>query len=55
MFLCVSIKLYVLLGVLSLAMAAYGTVEYLGSKKVARLRTEEQTKPAEEGATQREM
>nr|XP_033723260.1 protein unc-93 homolog A isoform X2 [Tursiops truncatus] len=55
MFLCVSVKLYVLLGVLSLAMAAYGTVEYLGSKKVARLRTEEQTKPAEEGATQTEM
>ncbi|XP_059885630.1 protein unc-93 homolog A [Delphinus delphis] len=55
MFLCVSVKLYILLGVLSLAMAAYGTVEYLGSKKVARLRTEEQTKPAEEGATQTEM
>ncbi|XP_022418753.1 protein unc-93 homolog A isoform X2 [Delphinapterus leucas] len=51
MFLCVSVKLYVLLGVLSLAMAAYGTVEYLGSKKVARLLTEEQTKPAEEGVT----
>nr|XP_030708693.1 protein unc-93 homolog A isoform X2 [Globicephala melas] len=53
MFLCVSVKLYVLLGVLSLAMAAYGTVEYLGSKKVARLHTEEQTKPAEEGVTQK--
>ncbi|XP_032507209.1 protein unc-93 homolog A [Phocoena sinus] len=52
MFLCVSVKLYVLLGVLSLAMAAYGTVEYLGSKKVARQLTEEQTKPAEEGVTQ---
>uniref|UniRef100_A0A8C0D166 Protein unc-93 homolog A n=1 Tax=Balaenoptera musculus TaxID=9771 RepID=A0A8C0D166_BALMU len=54
-FLCVSVKLYVLLGVLSLAMAAYGTVEYLGSKKVARLLTEEQTKPAEEGVTQTKM
>uniref|UniRef100_A0A2K6EY69 Protein unc-93 homolog A n=1 Tax=Propithecus coquereli TaxID=379532 RepID=A0A2K6EY69_PROCO len=31
-FLCVYVKLYVLLGVLSVAMVAYGTVEYLESK-----------------------
>ncbi|XP_010841990.1 PREDICTED: protein unc-93 homolog A [Bison bison bison] len=32
-FLCVSVKLYVLLGVLSAAMAAYGAVEYTESRK----------------------
>lgn len=33
-FLCVSTKLYILLGVLSLAMVAYGIVEHLESRAV---------------------
>uniref|UniRef100_A0A8C9B0D4 Protein unc-93 homolog A n=1 Tax=Prolemur simus TaxID=1328070 RepID=A0A8C9B0D4_PROSS len=35
-FLCVYVKLYILLGVLSVTMVAYGTVEYLESKNPAR-------------------
>ncbi|XP_032264129.1 protein unc-93 homolog A [Phoca vitulina] len=46
-FLCVNIKLYILLGVLSLTMLAYGTVEYLEAKSLARPAASEQTKPAE--------
>lgn len=49
-FLCVSVKLYVLLGVLSAAMAAYGAVECMESTKAA-----ERTKPAEEGVTQTKL
>ncbi|XP_027959003.1 protein unc-93 homolog A isoform X2 [Eumetopias jubatus] len=46
-FLCVNIKLYILLGVLSLTMVAYGAVEYLEAKNLARPAASEQTKPAE--------
>ncbi|XP_064454433.1 protein unc-93 homolog A isoform X2 [Mirounga angustirostris] len=46
-FLCVNIKLYILLGVLSLTMLAYGAVEYLEAKNLARPAASEQTKPAE--------
>ncbi|XP_029799131.1 protein unc-93 homolog A [Suricata suricatta] len=35
-FLCVSVKLYILLGVLGVAMLAYGTVEYLEARQPAR-------------------
>uniref|UniRef100_A0A8C9KA71 Protein unc-93 homolog A n=1 Tax=Panthera tigris altaica TaxID=74533 RepID=A0A8C9KA71_PANTA len=54
-FLCVNVKLYILLGVLSLAMLAYGTVEYLEAKKVARPAAAEQAKPAEGEETETAM
>ncbi|XP_070233135.1 protein unc-93 homolog A isoform X2 [Bos mutus] len=54
-FLCVSIKLYVLLGVLSAAMAAYGAVEYTESRKADGPLAAGRTKPAEEGATQTKL
>ncbi|XP_044779933.1 protein unc-93 homolog A isoform X4 [Bubalus bubalis] len=54
-FLCVSAKLYVLLGVLSAAMAAYGAVEYLESRKAGGPPAAERTNPAEEGATQTKL
>lgn len=41
-FLCVSVKLYILLGVLLAAMLGYGVVEYLESRAPS-------TSPAEEG------
>lgn len=47
-FLCVSTKLYVLLGVLSLAMVAYGTVEYLESRAVCKSLAAEEKIQAEE-------
>ncbi|XP_031535741.1 protein unc-93 homolog A isoform X1 [Vicugna pacos] len=54
-FLCVSVKLYILLGVLSLAMVAYGVVECLESRKLTRPLAVRQTKPEEEGETQTKM
>ncbi|XP_045632171.1 protein unc-93 homolog A isoform X7 [Ursus americanus] len=54
-FLCVNVKLYVLLGVLSLTMLAYGTVEYLEAKKPARPVATEQTKPADGAETETAM
>ncbi|XP_061284538.1 protein unc-93 homolog A isoform X3 [Bos javanicus] len=54
-FLCVSVKLYVLLGVLSAAMAAYGAVEYTESRKADGPLAAGRTKPAEEGATQTKL
>uniref|UniRef100_A0ABI7ZXX1 Protein unc-93 homolog A n=1 Tax=Felis catus TaxID=9685 RepID=A0ABI7ZXX1_FELCA len=54
-FLCVSVKLYILLGVLSLAMLAYGTVEYLEAKAAARPAAAEQAKPAEGEETETAM
>ncbi|XP_053077958.1 protein unc-93 homolog A isoform X2 [Acinonyx jubatus] len=54
-FLCVNVKLYILLGVLSLAMLAYGTVEYLEAKKAARPAAAEQAKPAEGEETETAM
>ncbi|XP_024852591.1 protein unc-93 homolog A isoform X4 [Bos taurus] len=54
-FLCVSVKLYVLLGVLSAAMAAYGAVEYTESRKADGPLAAGRTKPAEDGATQTKL
>ncbi|XP_008686685.2 protein unc-93 homolog A isoform X2 [Ursus maritimus] len=54
-FLCVNVKLYVLLGVLSLTMLAYGTVEYLEAKKPARPVATEQTKTADGAETETAM
>uniref|UniRef100_A0A8D0R3V0 Protein unc-93 homolog A n=1 Tax=Sus scrofa TaxID=9823 RepID=A0A8D0R3V0_PIG len=54
-FLCVSVKLYILLAVLSLAMAAYGTVEYLEARKAARLLAPGQPRLREEEETQTKM
>ncbi|XP_004440612.1 PREDICTED: protein unc-93 homolog A isoform X1 [Ceratotherium simum simum] len=51
-FLCVYVKLYILLGVLSLTMVAYGIVEYVESKNLARPLAGEETKPAEEEEVQ---
>uniref|UniRef100_A0A8D1F031 Protein unc-93 homolog A n=1 Tax=Sus scrofa TaxID=9823 RepID=A0A8D1F031_PIG len=54
-FLCVSVKLYILLAVLSLAMAAYGTVEYLEARKAARPLAPGQPRLREEEETQTKM
>ncbi|CAD7691631.1 unnamed protein product [Nyctereutes procyonoides] len=54
-FLCVYIKLYILLGVLSLTMLAYGIVEYLEAKNQGRPVVAEQTKPTEEAETETVM
>lgn len=54
-FLCVSTKLYILLGVLSLAMVAYGTVEHLEAQSLARSAATEQKKPAEEAVMETAM
>lgn len=51
-FLCVSVKLYILLGVLCLTMAAYGLVEYWESQDLSRPPAEGLTRPAEDGETQ---
>ncbi|XP_055289478.1 protein unc-93 homolog A isoform X2 [Moschus berezovskii] len=53
--LCVRVKLYVLLGVLSAAMAAYGAVECMESRRADGPLATEQTKPAEEGVTQTKL
>ncbi|NP_001136011.1 unc-93 homolog A2 isoform X1 [Mus musculus] len=47
-FLCVSTKLYILLGVLSLAMVGYGTVEYLEVKAASKVLGAEKKNQAEE-------
>ena len=52
---CVYIKLYILLGVLSLTMLAYGIVEYLEAKNPGRPVVAEQTKPTEEAETETVM
>uniref|UniRef100_A0A3Q2I3J5 Protein unc-93 homolog A n=1 Tax=Equus caballus TaxID=9796 RepID=A0A3Q2I3J5_HORSE len=54
-FLCIYVKLYILLGVLSLTMVAYGIVEYLESKNLAQPLAMEETKPAEEGEIQTKL
>ncbi|ELK09978.1 Protein unc-93 like protein A [Pteropus alecto] len=54
-FLCVSVKLYILLGVLCLTMAAYGIVEYQESQDLGRPPAGGATRPAEEGETQTKM
>ncbi|XP_039737480.1 protein unc-93 homolog A isoform X2 [Pteropus medius] len=54
-FLCVSVKLYILLGVLCLTMVAYGIVEYQESQDLGRPPAEGATRPAEEGETQTKM
>lgn len=51
-FLCVSVKLYILLAALCLAMAAYGVVQYLESQSPAGPPAGEGTKPAEGAAAQ---
>ncbi|XP_058389982.1 protein unc-93 homolog A isoform X2 [Diceros bicornis minor] len=51
-FLCIYVKLYILLGVLSLTMVAYGIVEYVESKNLARPLAGEETKPSEEEEVQ---
>lgn len=50
-FLCVSVKLYILLAVLILAMVTYGTVEYLESGSQVQNLTATQTSQAVEGET----
>uniref|UniRef100_A0A671FH00 Protein unc-93 homolog A n=1 Tax=Rhinolophus ferrumequinum TaxID=59479 RepID=A0A671FH00_RHIFE len=52
-FLCVSVKLYILLGVLCLTMVAYGIVEYMEAKNLTRPLAV--TKAAEETETQTKM
>ncbi|XP_032194372.1 protein unc-93 homolog A isoform X2 [Mustela erminea] len=54
-FLCVSTKLYILLGVLSLAMVAYGTVEHLEAQSLARSAAAEQKQPAKEAVMETAM
>ncbi|XP_054451001.1 protein unc-93 homolog A isoform X2 [Pteronotus mesoamericanus] len=54
-FLCVSVKLYVLLGVLCLSMLAYGTVEYLERKSPAAPLAAEATEVAAGGEIQTKM
>ncbi|XP_053448689.1 protein unc-93 homolog A isoform X1 [Nycticebus coucang] len=54
-FLCVYIKLYILLGVLTLTMAAYLTVEYLEYKNAVEPLSPTQSNPGEEGETQTKM
>lgn len=51
-FLCVSLKLHILLGVLCLTMAASGLVEYQESQDLSRPPAEGVTRPAGEGETQ---
>lgn len=51
-FLCVSLKLHILLGVLCLTMAVYGLVEYQESQDLSRPPAEGVTRPAEDGETQ---
>uniref|UniRef100_UPI004038E755 protein unc-93 homolog A-like n=1 Tax=Callospermophilus lateralis TaxID=76772 RepID=UPI004038E755 len=50
-FLCVSVKLYILLGVLAVAMVSYGTVEYLESRSPVKTLTATQTSQAVEEET----
>uniref|UniRef100_A0A8C9PF18 Protein unc-93 homolog A n=1 Tax=Spermophilus dauricus TaxID=99837 RepID=A0A8C9PF18_SPEDA len=50
-FLCVSVKLYILLGVLAAAMVSYGTVEYLESRSPVKTLTATQTSQAVEEET----
>ncbi|XP_020039066.2 protein unc-93 homolog A isoform X2 [Castor canadensis] len=54
-FLCISTKLYILAGVLSLTMVAYGVVEYLESRDTGKALAEGETSHAEEGEVQTEM
>ncbi|XP_051020317.1 protein unc-93 homolog A-like [Acomys russatus] len=54
-FLCVSTKLYVLSGALSLAMVAYGTVEHLESRAVCKALAAEEKSQAEEEEMRTEM
>ncbi|XP_019514999.1 PREDICTED: protein unc-93 homolog A [Hipposideros armiger] len=54
-FLCVHVKLYILLGVLCLTMVAYGIVEYLESKNLTTPLAVGLTKAAEEAETQTKM
>ncbi|KFO20788.1 protein unc-93 homolog A isoform X1 [Fukomys damarensis] len=54
-FLCVSTKLYILAGVLTLAMAAYGTVEYMESRSLTQLSAAGGRSQADEGETQTQM
>ncbi|XP_014441874.1 LOW QUALITY PROTEIN: protein unc-93 homolog A [Tupaia chinensis] len=54
-FLCVSVKLYILLGVLGLTMAAYGLVEHMESKNMARPQTEGQTSPTDRAEAQTQL
>lgn len=51
-FLCVHVKLYILLGVLCLAMVAYGIVEHMESKNLTTPSAVGLTKAAEEAETQ---
>ncbi|NP_001414406.1 protein unc-93 homolog A isoform X1 [Rattus norvegicus] len=50
-FLCVSTKLYILLGVLSVAMVSYGTVEYREYKAASKVLAAEEKNQAEEEGT----
>lgn len=54
-FLCVSVKLYVLLGVLCVTMLAYGTVELLEARGQAGPLPAEASEPTEGGETQTKM
>ncbi|KAM5228751.1 protein unc-93 homolog A [Ctenodactylus gundi] len=54
-FLCMSTKLYILAGVLTLTMAAYGTVEFLESRSLAQPTEAGRTSFAEEGEMQTQM
>ena len=54
-FLCVSVKLCILLGVLGAAVTAYGAVEYLESRKADGPRAAARTEPAEEGVAQTKL
>nr|XP_054110595.1 protein unc-93 homolog A isoform X2 [Callithrix jacchus]XP_054110596.1 protein unc-93 homolog A isoform X2 [Callithrix jacchus]XP_054110597.1 protein unc-93 homolog A isoform X2 [Callithrix jacchus] len=54
-FLCVHVKLYILLGVLSLTMAAYGIVECVESKNAIRPCDPGQAQPAEDKEAQGKM
>ncbi|XP_052025761.1 protein unc-93 homolog A isoform X2 [Apodemus sylvaticus] len=54
-FLCVSTKLYILLGVLSLAVVGYGVVEYLESKTACKVLAAEEKNQAEEEGMRTEM
>ncbi|KAF6116883.1 unc-93-like protein A [Phyllostomus discolor] len=54
-FLCVSVKLYVLLGVLGMAMLAYGTVELMEARGLAGPLAAEASGPAEGRETQTKM
>ncbi|XP_037376925.1 protein unc-93 homolog A [Talpa occidentalis] len=54
-FLCVDVKLYILLAVLCMTMVAYGTVEYLEARRPSGMPEGTQTRAAGEGATQTQM